>query len=47
MAVLAQPQVKRLLSTDLVSVDGTLIEAGASMKSFEPYQSWVESPAAA
>src|ERR687894_3199473 len=33
-AVLAQPQVKRLLSTDHFSVDGTLIEAWASMKSF-------------
>ena len=27
-AVLAQPRVKRLLSTDHFSVDGTLIEAG-------------------
>jgi transposase len=35
-AVLAQPQVKRLLSTDHFSVDGTLIEAWASMKSFRP-----------
>ena len=35
-AVLAQPQVKRLLSTDHFSVDGTLIEAWASMKSFKP-----------
>jgi IS5 family transposase len=33
-AVLAQPRVKRLLSTDHFSVDGTLIEAWASMKSF-------------
>lgn len=33
-AVLAQPQVKRLLSTDHFSVDGTLIEAWASIKSF-------------
>ena len=32
-AVLAQPRVKRLLSTDHFSVDGTLIEAWASMKS--------------
>lgn len=36
MAVLAQPKVKRLLSTDHFSVDGTLIEAWASMKSFKP-----------
>src|SRR5262249_7957492 len=35
-AVLAQPRVKRLLSTDHFSVEGTLIEAGASMKSFKP-----------
>ena len=35
-AVLSQPQVKRLLSTDHFSVDGTLIEAWASMKSFKP-----------
>jgi hypothetical protein len=32
-AVLAQPKVKKLLSTDHFSVDGTLIEAWASMKS--------------
>jgi transposase len=35
-AVLAQPRVKRLLSTDHFSVDGTLIEAWASIKSFRP-----------
>ena len=34
--VLGQPQVKRLLSNDHFSVDGTLIEAWASMKSFRP-----------
>jgi len=33
-AVLAQSQVKRLLSSDHFSVDGTLIEAWASIKSF-------------
>jgi hypothetical protein len=33
-AVMAQPRVKRLLSSDHFSVDGTLIEAWASMKSF-------------
>ena len=33
-AVLAQKQVKRLLSSDHFSVDGTLIEAWASIKSF-------------
>src|SRR6202171_5066158 len=35
-AVLAHPRVKRLLSTDHFSIDGTLIEAWASMKSFKP-----------
>ena len=35
-AVLAQPGVKRLLSSEHFSVDGTLIEAWASMKSFKP-----------
>jgi transposase len=35
-AVLDQPRVKGLLSTDHFSVDGTLIEAWASMKSFKP-----------
>lgn len=35
-AVLAQPHVKRLLSAANFSVDGTLIEAWASMKSFKP-----------
>jgi len=35
-AVLAQPRVKRLLSSEHFSVDGTLIEAWASLKSFKP-----------
>ncbi len=35
-AVLDQPRVKRLLSNDHFSVDGTLIDAWASMKSFKP-----------
>ncbi len=34
--VLAQPEVKALLSTGHFSVDGTLIEAWASTKSFRP-----------
>ena len=34
--ILAQPRVRRLLSSDHFSVDGTLIEAWASMKSFRP-----------
>jgi transposase len=43
-AVLAQPQVKRLLSTDHFSVDGTLIEAWASMKSVKPKHGSGEPP---
>jgi transposase len=35
-AVLSQPRVKRLLSSEHFSVDGTLIEAWASLKSFKP-----------
>ena len=35
-AVLAQPRVKTQMSSDHFSVDGTLIEAWASMKSFKP-----------
>ena len=44
-AVLAQPRVKRLLSTDHFSVDGTLVEAWASMKSFRPKDGSGEPPA--
>jgi transposase len=35
-ALLAEPRVKRLLSSEHFSVDGTLIDAWASMKSFRP-----------
>jgi transposase len=35
-ALLAEPRVKRLLSHEHFSVDGTLLEAWASMKSFRP-----------
>jgi transposase len=35
-AVLAQPGIRRLLSSEHFSVDGTLVEAWASMKSFKP-----------
>jgi transposase len=35
-AVLAQPRVKKLLSSEHFSVDGTLIDAWASLKSFKP-----------
>jgi len=44
-ALLAQPRVKKLLSTDHFSVDGTLIEAWASMKSFKPHDGGDEPPA--
>jgi transposase len=44
-AVLAHPKVKRLLSTDHFSVDGTLIEAWASMKSFRPKDGSGDPPA--
>ena len=44
-AVLAQPRVKRLLSGDHFSVDGTLIEAWASMKSVRPKDGSDEPPA--
>src|SRR5437016_8098586 len=35
-AVLSQPRIRRLLSSEHFSVDGTLIQAWASMKSFKP-----------
>jgi transposase len=44
-AVLARPQVKQLLSTEHFSVDGTLIEAWASMKSVKPKDGSGEPPA--
>jgi transposase len=43
-AVLARPRVKKLLSTEHFSVDGTLIEAWASMKSFRPRDGSDEPP---
>jgi hypothetical protein len=36
MRRLMQPGVRRLLSNEHFSVDGTLIDAWASMKSFKP-----------
>ena len=45
-AVLNQEPVKSLLSDDHFSVDGTLIEAWASMKSFRPKDGSGEPPAA-
>src|SRR5258707_4834118 len=43
-AVLNQEQVKALLSDDHFSIDGTLIEAWASMKSFRPKDGSGEPP---
>jgi len=44
-AILVDPQVKPLLSSEHFSVDGTLIEAWASMKSFRPKDGRGEPPA--
>ena len=44
-AVLAHPRVKRLLSSEHFSVDGTLIEAWASMKSVRPKDGSGDPPA--
>src|SRR6201981_1812411 len=44
-AVLTQEPIKALLSDDHFSVDGTLIEAWASMKSFRPKDGSGEPPA--
>ena len=38
-AILAHPEVKPLLSDEHFSVDGTLVKAWASMKSFQPKES--------
>jgi transposase len=43
-AILADPEVKPLLSSEHFSVDGTLIEAWASMKSFRPRDGSGEPP---
>ena len=45
-AVLMQPEVKWLLSNDHFSVDGTLVEAWASLKSFKPKSGGEEPPSA-
>jgi len=44
-AILVDPQVKPLLSDEHFSVDGTMIEAWASMKSFKPKDGSGEAPA--
>jgi transposase len=43
-AVLSQDKVKRLLSSEHFSVDGTLLEAWASLKSFQPKDGSGEPP---
>jgi transposase len=43
-ALLALPQVKKLLSSEHFSIDGTLIDAWASMKSFRPKDGSGEPP---
>ena len=43
-SLLALPQVKRLLPSEHFSVDGTLIDAWASMKSFRPEDGSGEPP---
>jgi transposase len=43
-AILAQPRVRQLLSSEHFSVDGTLIEAWASIKSFKPRDGSDEPP---
>lgn len=40
-AVIAHPCVKRLLSKEHFSVDGTLIDAWASMKSFRRHEAFM------
>jgi hypothetical protein len=44
-AVLAQPRINKPLSTNHFSVNGTLIEAWASMKSFKPKDGKGDPPA--
>jgi len=44
-ALLALPQVKKLLSSDHFSIDGTLIDAWASMNSFRPKDGSGDPPA--
>ena len=45
-AVLTQPEVRQLLSNDHFSVDGTLVQAWASLKSFKPKSGDQEPPSA-
>jgi transposase len=45
-AILTQPEIKRLLSNDHFSVDGTLVQAWASLKSFKPKSGGEQPPSA-
>ena len=45
-AILTQPEVKRLLSDDHFSVDGTLVQAWASLKCFKPRSDGEQPPPA-
>ena len=45
VALLALPQVRKLLSSERFSVDGTLIDAWASMKCLRPKDGSGEPPA--
>jgi len=45
-AILAQPEIQRLLSDDHFSVDGTLVQAWASLKSFKPRSGGERPPSA-
>lgn len=44
-AILNQPEIRKLLSGDHFSVDGTLVEAWASLKSFKPRSDKTNPPA--
>ena len=46
VAILTQPEIKRLLSNDHFSVDGTLVQAWASLKSFKPKSGGEQPPSA-
>ena len=45
-AILTQPEIQRLLSDDHFSVDGTLVQAWASLKSFKPRSGGEQPPPA-
>ena len=45
VAILHQPEIRKLLSSDHFSVDGTLVEAWASLKTFKPRSDKADPPA--